>query len=68
MNHQFFRDLLDLFMVSDPWPDTPESHLRIEDVLDDEARERGYENWVVAFHEFHPDDELVLERLAQEKP
>ena len=49
-----FRALLDLTMVSDPWP-LEYGKDDIDDLLDGEARERGYSGWVPAYHDFdHP--------------
>ena len=46
-----FRDLLDWFMVSDPWPLDQAAHTRLHLALDEASKLRGYENWVVAYHE-----------------
>ncbi len=51
MNKQFYRDLLDWFMVSDPWTLDFKAEHRIGKELDKEAKRRGYEDWIVAFHE-----------------
>jgi len=54
-----FRYLLDLFMVSDPWPledGTREcqSYKVVEGLLNEQARGRGYpDGWMVAYHEFN---------------
>ena len=45
-----FRVMLDLFMVSDPWP-LDWGHEHMETVLDSEAILRGYDHWVEAYHE-----------------
>ena len=45
------RVLLDLFMVSDPWPLEDAGHRLMEAMLDRESLARGHENWVVAYHE-----------------
>ncbi len=46
-----FADFLALMMCSDPWPDSvPKDHL--EDLADNESRERGYDNWIEAYHGF----------------
>ena len=47
-----FKAMLEWFMVSDPWPLTEEQHELIRWVLDAESQKRGYENWVVAYHEY----------------
>ena len=52
MKDRLFRDLLDWFMVSDPWPLGRWAHDRIEDLLNAESHGRGFTDWVVAYHEF----------------
>jgi len=47
-----FRVLLDLYMVSDPWPLSDESSGVLFAFLDAEASKRGYDTWVDAYHEF----------------
>lgn len=60
-----FRALLDLFMASDPWPVTVpnetggtgrqtdlENHNAIQDCLDRNAKARGFDTWVDAYHLF----------------
>lgn len=54
MTDRMFRDLLDWFMVSDPWPLDRAAHARIEDALNAEAGARGFDGWVEAFHRFKP--------------
>ena len=46
-----YRMLLDLFMVSDPWPLTDEQNEVLLDMLNDEAEARGYAEWSEAYHE-----------------
>ncbi len=50
--------MLDWFMCSDPWPLTlPKdagTHDSIEGMLDEHSKALGFENWIVAFHEFIP--------------
>ena len=48
-----FRALLDLFMVSDPWPAGVDQK-PINDLLEGESIERGYNGWVEAYHKFKP--------------
>lgn len=58
ISDEAFRVLLDLFMVSDPWPledDTSKGILF--GFLCAEASKRGYDDWVVAYHEFDPESE-----------
>lgn len=57
MNDVEFRAMLDLFMCCDPWPvpddcDGEENHKTITEMLNRKARQRGYEGWVDAYHEF----------------
>lgn len=47
-----FRALLNLMMVSDPWPLSDEEHDRIDWLLDCEAQARGFDRWTEAYHEF----------------
>lgn len=51
MEDKLFRALLNWFMYSDPWPTTVGEHRTITAFLNSEAIRRGYENWVVAYHE-----------------
>ena len=69
-----FRALLDLWMVSDPWPVTDisvelggygDSNDLVTELLDGEARARGIDGVVTAYHQFVPDaDEIVPDTLA----
>ena len=51
MTNTEFRALLNLMMVSDPWPLSKEENDILEHMLDTEARVRGYDGWIVAYHE-----------------
>jgi hypothetical protein len=51
-----FRLLLDLYMVSDPWPLEPDQDQKMQVFLLAEASKRGYDSWVTAYHEFDPAD------------
>ena len=55
MNDMAYRVLLDLVMVSDPWPLNTGCEV-ITDMLDDEAQQRGHETWIDAYHRFIPLD------------
>ena len=46
-----FQTLMDLAMVSDPWP-LDYGNEEITELLHEEARSRGYDGWYVAYHEF----------------
>ena len=47
-----FRIAMDWMMVSDPWPLSEREHTVMWDMLNGEAEKRGYDNWIVAYHEF----------------
>lgn len=55
MNDIQYRRFLDLMMCSDPWPvtDTGEGdgHQILVDFADEEARKRGYDSWIDAYHQ-----------------
>lgn len=52
MTDKEFRALLNLYMVSDPWPlEDKESNAAVGRVLARESDRRGYEDWVGAYHE-----------------
>ena len=66
MKDMQFRLLLDLMMVSDPWP-LPDngSHDEFINMLRNEAKKRGYDDEIVAYHNFlgkHAVPEKVVER------
>lgn len=50
MNDDEFRTFLDLLMVSDPWP-LEYGNEQMTDFADSQARDRGYDGWIVAYHE-----------------
>lgn len=52
MTDQQFRDFLDLMMVSDPWPLSEDADESLTDLADAESRKRGYDAWIVAYHEY----------------
>ena len=52
-NDDCFCVLLELCMVSDPWP-LSHGHEIFTDFLDDEARRRGFCDWIEAYHKFIP--------------
>jgi len=54
MSDKAFRVLLDLFMVSDPWPLTEEARHEYEQILCAEASRRGHNGWVEAYHRHRP--------------
>ncbi len=60
MNDVELRAVLDWWMCSDPWPQgVPETI--VDDWLDRECRERGYDNVIDAFHKHLPTDANIPE-------
>lgn len=52
MDDLTYKEFLALMMCSDPWPlDGAQSRTILEQFADKEALKRGYENWIVAYHE-----------------
>lgn len=58
MNDTQYRAFLDLMMCSDPWPvpvrNGIDANKVLEDFAHDEALKRGFDGWIVAYHEFNP--------------
>lgn len=54
MSDSVFRILLDLLMVSDPWPLEEASHEKLIKYLDAESKARGFIDWIDAYHEVKP--------------
>jgi hypothetical protein len=50
MNQAEFRTVLDWWMSSDPFPENVNKQI-VDDWMNREAKERGYEGVVEAFHE-----------------
>jgi len=55
MNDYAFRVLLSLYMVSDPWPLSTDDNVHMEMFLNKEANDRGFDNWIDAYHNFPGD-------------
>lgn len=53
MKDSHYRALLDLRMCSDPFPESVNLE-QVDALVNYEAHERDFENWVVAYHEFKP--------------
>ena len=51
MSDKEFRAALRWMMVSDPWPLSEKEERTLKDMLNREAEARGFQNWVVAYHE-----------------
>jgi len=45
-----FRTLLELMMCSDPWPAGDDMRIFLKKLLNREAQEREYSDWVEAYH------------------
>lgn len=63
MNDKAYRAFLNLMMCSDPWPvysDNNQNQLIMEQFANEQAKARGYRDWIHAFHEF-PSDKVVKE-------
>lgn len=52
MKDNEFRMLLDLAMVSDPWPLDQRAYDTLLDMLNDEAARNGFDGWLDAYHRF----------------
>lgn len=55
LTNKQFRVLMDLAMVSDPWPLNDDKDV-IDELLHTEARERGFDGWYVVYHEYTPNE------------
>jgi hypothetical protein len=51
LSAQEFGLLLRLLMVSDPWPLAEIERNRMVELMNNEARSRGYDGWIHAYHE-----------------
>ena len=49
MKRHEFRALLDLLMVSDPWPLDKAGEVILKAFADKEAKKRGFDNWIEAY-------------------
>ena len=54
ISDEAFSALCNVLMEADPWGYSVERG-PIEDLVDSEARERGYCDWIEALHKFTPD-------------
>jgi len=54
MNDEEFKEFLTLMMCCDPWPveDDGTNQHAMTDVADQQSENRGFESWIVAYHEF----------------
>ena len=57
MTDNEFRAFLDLMMCSDPWPgEMLGGQDPLERFADRHSRELGFDGWIVAYHEFRPEE------------
>lgn len=61
-----YRALLDLMMCSDPWPHGVKRE-PIEELLDTEARERGFDDWLDAYHNFEREVDMPFSGSIENK-
>ena len=54
---QEYGTLCDWLMASDPWPLSELKRDRIEEMLNEEAEARGYDDWIQAYHDNHMEDD-----------
>lgn len=52
LSDDVFRVLLDLYMVSDPWPLSSAADDTLHALIDAEGQARGFGDWVTAYHRF----------------
>lgn len=45
-----FKAFLSLLIVSDPWPLSPEKQALLIAFANDQAKMRGYDSWIAAYH------------------
>jgi hypothetical protein len=55
MTHRFFRDIMDLVMCADPSPVDAATSRRIREELNNAAFNRGFKDWIDAYHRFDVD-------------
>lgn len=56
MTDTLFDALLNLYMCDDPTVLSPEQNSAVVAALNEQARERGFDDWSVALHEFKPNN------------
>ena len=66
MTDSQFRATLDWWMYSDPFQCDDDTHDILHDLLDGEAKKRGFEHsWVEAFHRFEKPKEATCPKQAK---
>lgn len=53
-----YSTMLDWMMTSDPWPLSELKRDRMVEMLNEEARARGYSDWTEAYHDFHMNEAI----------
>lgn len=64
LNDAQFRALLNLMMVSDPWPLSGTDSFLLETLATDEARRRNYKDWIEAYHK-HLKDKVPAQAIPE---
>jgi len=54
---QEYGTLCDWLMADDPFPLEKSRKQRLVDMLNDEARARGYDDWIQAYHDNHMEED-----------
>ena len=66
LQDRVYRDLLDLFMASDPWPLSVEANNRVGNFLSVEAQDRDMNDWVEAFHALPRNEDPAMGALSSD--
>lgn len=62
------RELLDLFMASDPWPlEGDRDRSVLFGFICAETARRGYDDWIEAYHDFEPNAEVDKPTTAMDE-
>lgn len=67
MKDMQFRVLLDLMMVSDPWPLTAEAKIIFLHLMDNESKKHGYDDVITAYHFFQQKVKKALPRKVEKR-
>lgn len=65
MTDNQFIAFMELLMCSDPWP-LHWGHGLLNDLADEQARARGFSDWIAAYHEFDRLTPVEKTRIDQE--
>ncbi len=50
LTHNQLKALCELMMVSDPWPLEDHQHTAIEELIDNESKRHGHDDWIDFYH------------------